>query len=59
MSMGVDYGLVEEIVGHSSRLMVEHYRHAGLKERLAAMETMNSALDLKQIEQKGDENATS
>lgn len=59
MSMGVDYGLVEEIVGHSSRLMVEHYRHAGLKERLDAMETMNSALDLKQIEQKGDENATS
>ena len=50
MSMGVDYGLVEEIVGHSSRLMVEHYRHAGLKERLTAMETMNSALDLKQIE---------
>lgn len=57
MSMGVDVGLVEEIVGHSSRLMVEHYRHAGLKERLAAMETMNSALDLKQIEQKGVVNA--
>ena len=37
--------------------MVEHYRHAGLKERLAAMETMNSALDLKQIEQKGVVNA--
>ena len=55
--MGVDVGLVEEIVGHSSRLMVEHYRHAGLKERLAAMETMNSALDLKQIEQKGVVNA--
>lgn len=54
MSMGVDYGLVEEIVGHSSRLMVEHYRHAGLKERLAAMETMNSALDLKQIERAGE-----
>lgn len=46
MSMGVDYGLVEEIVGHSSRLMVEHYRHAGLKERLAAMETMNKPLQL-------------
>lgn len=54
MSMGVDYGLVEEIVGHSSRLMVEHYRHAGLKERLTAMETMNSALDLKQIERAGE-----
>ena len=51
MSMGVDVGLVEEIVGHSSRLMVEHYRHAGLKERLTAMETMNAALDLKQLEQ--------
>ena len=50
MSMGVDYGLVEEIVGHSSRLMVEHYRHAGLRERLTAMETMNAALDLKQLE---------
>ena len=50
MSMGVDYGLVEEIVGHSSRLMVEHYRHAGLKERLTAMETMNAALNLKQLE---------
>lgn len=49
MSMGVDYGLVEEIVGHSSRLMVEHYRHAGLRERLTAMETMNAALDLKQL----------
>lgn len=46
MSMGVDYGLVEEIVGHSSRLMVEHYRHAGLPERLAAMETMNKPLQL-------------
>lgn len=46
MSMGVDYGLVEEIVGHSSRLMVEHYRHAGLKERLSAMETMNKPLQL-------------
>ena len=46
MSMGVDYGLVEEIVGHSSRLMVEHYRHAGLKERFAAMETMNKPLQL-------------
>lgn len=57
MSMGVDVGLVEEIVGHSSRLMVEHYRHAGLRERLTAMETMNAALDLKQIEQKGDDNA--
>lgn len=46
MSMGVDYGLVEEIVGHSSRLMVEHYRHAGLKEQLSAMETMNKPLQL-------------
>ena len=46
MSMGVDYGVVEEIVGHSSRLMVEHYRHAGLKERLSAMETMNKPLQL-------------
>lgn len=53
MSMGVDYGLVEEIVGHSSRLMVEHYRHAGLRERLTAMETMNAALDLKQLEPAG------
>ncbi len=50
MSMGVDYGLVEEIVGHSSRLMVEHYRHAGLRERLTAMETMGAALDLKRLE---------
>lgn len=53
MSMGVDYGLVEEIVGHSSRLMVEHYRHAGLRERLTAMETMNAALDLKRLEPAG------
>ena len=53
MSMGVDYGLVEEIVGHSSRAMVEHYRHAGLRERLAAMEKMNQPLQLDATQWKG------
>ena len=46
MSLGVDYGLVEQIVGHSSRAMVEHYRHAGLEERLSAMELMSRPLQL-------------
>jgi integrase len=49
-SMGVDVGLIMQIVGHSSIAMVEHYRHADISERLRAMETLDSSLDLKTIE---------
>lgn len=52
-SMGVDVGLIMQIVGHSSAAMVEHYRHADISERLRAMETLDSSLDLKAIEWKG------
>ncbi|MEE8666821.1 MAG: tyrosine-type recombinase/integrase [Bifidobacterium mongoliense] len=48
-SMGVDVGLIMQIVGHSSIAMVEHYRHADITERLDAMETMDEKLDLKAI----------
>ena len=49
-SMGVDVGLIMQIVGHSSIAMVEHYRHADITERLNAMETLDSSLNLAQIE---------
>lgn len=52
-SMGVDVGLIMQIVGHSSIAMVEHYRHADISERLRAMETLDSSLDLKTIEWRG------
>lgn len=48
-SMGVDDGLVQEIIGHSSSLMVEHYRHASLDESLSAMRRMEQPLGLKEI----------
>lgn len=51
-SMGVDVGLIMQIVGHSSVAMVEHYRHADISERLHAMEKLDAPLDLKQIEWK-------
>lgn len=49
-SMGVDMGLIMQIVGHSSIAMVEHYHHADITERLNAMETLDSSLNLSQIE---------
>ncbi len=49
-SMGVDVGLIMQIVGHSSIAMVEHYRHADITERLNAMQTLDSSLNLSQIE---------
>ena len=51
-SQGVDFQLIQEIVGHSSDAMVEHYRHADNTERLKAMETLDSSLNLAQIEWK-------
>jgi site-specific recombinase XerD len=42
--MGVDMQLIQQIVGHSSITMVEHYRHVDLAEELGAMEAMGSAL---------------
>ncbi|MFT8988349.1 MAG: tyrosine-type recombinase/integrase [Bifidobacterium psychraerophilum] len=51
-SMGVDVGLIMQIVGHSSIAMVEHYRHADITERLKAMETLDSSLNLTQIQWK-------
>ena len=48
-SMGVDMQLIQQIVGHSSITMVEHYRHVDLAEELGAMEAMGSALDLGEI----------
>ncbi len=52
-SMGVDVGLIMQIVGHSSIAMVEHYRHADITERLRAMETLDARLDLRAIEWTG------
>ncbi|MFT8788779.1 MAG: site-specific integrase [Bifidobacterium psychraerophilum] len=51
-SQGVDFQLIQEIVGHSSDAMLEHYRHADNTERLKAMETLDSSLNLAQIEWK-------
>ncbi|MDF7665751.1 tyrosine-type recombinase/integrase [Bifidobacterium sp. ESL0745] len=48
-SAGVDFQLIEEIVGHSSIAMVEHYRHADDSERMRAMEKMDNKLGLEQI----------
>lgn len=45
--MGVDDGLVQEIIGHSSSLMVEHYRHASLTKASSAMRRMEQLLGLK------------
>lgn len=46
-ALGVDSGLVQEIVGHSSAAMSEHYRHAGLGERSAAMNRLEDGLGLR------------
>lgn len=48
MATGADVMLVQEIVGHSSAAMVEHYRHAGLTERAAAMNHIGSALGIEE-----------
>jgi integrase len=45
-AQGVDFQLIREIVGHSSDAMVEHYRHADNAERLKAMETIDTSLQL-------------
>ncbi|MFT9059682.1 tyrosine-type recombinase/integrase [Bifidobacterium aquikefiri] len=51
-SMGVDPEIVKQIVGHSSIEMVEHYRHINIAEMQSAMETLDSSLNLSQIEWK-------
>ena len=48
-ALGVDSGLVQEIVGHSSAAMSEHYRHAGLVERSAAMNRLEDGLGLRRL----------
>lgn len=48
-ALGVDSGLVQEIVGHSSAAMSEHYRHAGLGERSAAMNRLEAGLGLRRL----------
>ncbi|KAB8290577.1 tyrosine-type recombinase/integrase [Bifidobacterium apri] len=48
-ALGVDSGLVQEIVGHSSAAMSEHYRHAGLGERSAAMNRLEDGLGLRRL----------
>lgn len=53
-SMGVDTQLIKEIVGHSSDVMVEHYRHADDAERLKAMETLDESLGLEHIGWSGE-----
>jgi len=45
-SQGVDFQLIEEIVGHSSLAMVSHYRHADSVERSRAMGLLGEALKL-------------
>lgn len=47
--MGVPYSMIKQIVGHSSDEMIDRYRHADTDERLRAMETLDTALNLKQL----------
>lgn len=51
--MGVDRSIIQQIVGHSSIAMVEHYRHINTTELMHAMETMEKPVDLHRIEWKG------
>lgn len=51
-SMGVDPGIIQRILGHSSIAMSEHYRTVPIEELFAGMETIGEKLDLKQIEWK-------
>jgi len=48
-AQGVDTEMIERIVGHSSAAMVAHYRHTDDAEMLRAMETLDSALDLRSL----------
>lgn len=45
-AQGVDFQLIQEIVGHSSPQMVAHYRHAGEAERARAMASIGQPLGL-------------
>ncbi|MCI1643746.1 MAG: tyrosine-type recombinase/integrase [Bifidobacterium crudilactis] len=49
---GVDFQLIEQIVGHGSIEMVERYRHPDDSERKNAMKTLDASLNLAQIEWK-------
>lgn len=49
-SMGVDAGIIQRIVGHSSLAMSEHYRTVPIEDLMHGMETLGDKLDLKQIE---------
>ncbi|MBT1161288.1 tyrosine-type recombinase/integrase [Bifidobacterium sp. SO1] len=51
-SMGVDPGIIQRILGHSSIAMSEHYRTVPIEELFAGMETIGEKLDLEQIEWK-------
>lgn len=51
-SMGVDPGIIQRIVGHSSLEMSEHYRTVPVEELMEGMEAIDAGLDLKQIEWK-------
>lgn len=51
-SMGVDAGIIQRIVGHSSLAMSEHYRTVPIEDLMHGMETIGDKLDLKQIEWK-------
>lgn len=48
MASGADVMLVQEIVGHSSAAMVEHYRHANLEERMNAMDRIGTTLGIEE-----------
>lgn len=47
---GVDFQLIEQIVGHGSIEMVQRYRHPDNSERKNAMKTLDTSLNLAQIE---------
>lgn len=49
-SMGVDAGIIQRIVGHSSLAMSEHYRTVPIEDLMHGMETIGEGLDLKQVE---------
>jgi integrase len=48
-SLGVDYGIIERVIGHSSAQMVDHYRHISIADSEMAMNKMSASLNLESI----------
>lgn len=48
-ALGVDSGMIQAIIGHSSFKMSQHYRHIDVAARVTALSGMESELNLNQI----------